>query len=80
MPGRCAICDETDPMPASICLAKLVGEAETGHPCQYSAEGCERTRVAMERQSERYAPLLEEARAHGAAVRARLEATDVSGS
>ena len=49
---RCSICGETDPMPSSMCLAKLAGCAEPDKPCQYSVEGCERLRVYLARLSE----------------------------
>lgn len=47
----CTICGETDPYPASLCLAKITGCAERDKPCQYSVEGGERLRAAMEAQS-----------------------------
>ncbi len=54
MTGKCAICGETDPLPASLCLAQLTGAgAERGKPCQYSVEGQERTRQAMVAHSTR---------------------------
>lgn len=42
MAGKCPVCGETDPMPAWLCMRKLVGEAEDGEPCTYSVEGKER--------------------------------------
>lgn len=53
MAGKCAICGETDPLPASLCLAVLTGCAVRGEPCQYSVEGQARTRAAMIEQSAR---------------------------
>ena len=78
MTGKCKVCGETDPMPASICLAKLTGGAQIGRPCQYSKEGNERLVAALMKQSERYAPLLEEAKVRGAAIRAEREKRDAS--
>jgi hypothetical protein len=54
MAGKCPICGETDPLPASFCLAQLTrAGAEHGKPCQYSVEGQERTRQAMVAHSTR---------------------------
>lgn len=50
----CPICGETDPLPQSVCLPKLTGDAEPGKPCPWSLEGAERMRVAMEAQSARF--------------------------
>ena len=69
MSGKCPYCGETDPLPASLCLAQLTGAgAERGKPCQYSIEGQERTRQAMVKHSTRIWSEIE-------ADRAKREAT-----
>lgn len=65
----CWICGETDPYPASFCLAKLSDCAEPGKPCQYSVEGQARLAAAMEEEAELWRVAFEAAAAHGVKIR-----------
>jgi len=65
----CTMCGETDPYPASLCLAKLTGCAERSKPCQYSVEGQARLTAAMDASAEHWRAAFEEAAAHGAKIR-----------
>ena len=65
----CRVCGETDPYPASFCLAKLSGCAEPGEPCQYSVQGQAHLTASMEASAERWRLAFEAAAAHGAKIR-----------
>ncbi len=65
----CRICGETDPYPASLCLAKLSGCAERDKPCQYSVEGQARFAASMEVAAEQGIAAFKAAAAHGAKIR-----------
>ncbi len=65
----CTICGETDPHPASLCLAKITGCAERDKPCQYSVEGQARFAASMEVAAEQGVAAFKAAAAHGAKIR-----------